>query len=136
LLGAHRTARLGAFAARLNALVHVTDGFTRLRAVLADVGAFGANMSVVRRAAQHEIGAGLADLSAVHHQTEMGRLNVLTARFQTMRRRHLQTGFVAVETIFDALLHLAVHLLHWFSPPFEVRVLIKAACKYLRISCG
>lgn len=105
----HRAAGLGASAARLNAVVHITNGFARLRAIFADVGALGANVRVVRRAAQHEIGADGANLRAVEHQTKMVGSDVFSAHFQAVGRGHAQTGGVARLAVLDALLHLGGH---------------------------
>lgn len=40
-------------------------------------------------AAQHEIGAGLANLRAVQHEPKMPWLEMFSAGFQTMVHRHL-----------------------------------------------
>jgi hypothetical protein len=57
------------------------------------------------RIEQHEMRACAADFSASHHQPEMRGLDVLAARFQTMRHRRPEAGLVAAQTGFDAALH-------------------------------
>jgi len=115
----HFAARFSAFTARLNALFHLADGFARLRARFANVGAFGADVSVMSGAAQHEVGAGLADLRAVHHQAEVIRLSVLATHFQTVAHRFVQAHTMALRAVLDTLLHLLIHVfvIHFFSPP-------------------
>ncbi|CAH1681142.1 hypothetical protein BOSEA31B_15134 [Hyphomicrobiales bacterium] len=56
-----------ATAAGLDAVVHVSYPLAFVGAVVADVGAFGAEMLVVRGADDHDLGAGAADLGASEH---------------------------------------------------------------------
>ena len=63
-------------------------------------------MSVVLRAAQHEVGADRADLRAVEHQLEVIGRNVGAANFEAMRSEMVQTRRVALLAIVDAGLHL------------------------------
>ena len=77
---AHRAAGLGALATRFDAILHIADGFARIGAGITNFGAFGANMWVMIRLAQHEIGAGNTDLRAIHHQLEVLGFKVLAAR--------------------------------------------------------
>ena len=115
---AHRAARLRAFAAGFYAGFHVADRFARIGAGVADFGALGANVPVMVGLAQHEIGAGDADLRAIHYQLEVFWLDVLAARFEAMARLHRQAGRVAVEAVLDALLHLGrkvLHILVWLQ---------------------
>lgn len=50
------------------------------------------------RAGQLKIGRSLADLGTVQHQAQMFGFDVLTAGFQTMVHRGLQTNLVAQAT--------------------------------------
>jgi len=114
----HRTARFGAFAARCNALFHTADLFAGLRASFADVSAFGTNVGAVSRPAQHEVGARLADLRAVHHQAEVSWLGVLAAHFQTMTHRLMQAHAMTIRAVLNALLHPCVHVFVVHFVPF------------------
>ena len=106
LTRAHRAAGLRAFATGFDALLHIADRFARIGAGIANFGALGANVRVMVGLAQHEIGADLTDLNAIHHQREVFRLDVRAAHFEAMVGKHIQTSRVAIEAILDALLHL------------------------------
>ena len=103
---AHRAAGLRAFAAGVNAILHIADGFARIGARITNFSALGANMFVVIRLAQHEIGADLTDLRAIHHQLKVRRLNVFATRFEAMIGLHIKASRVAIEAVLNALLHL------------------------------
>ncbi len=103
---AHRAAALRAFAAGVNAILHIADGFARIGARITNFGALSANMMMMRGLAQHEIGADLTDLRAIHHQLKVRRLDVFAARFEAMIGLHIKARRVAIETVLDALLHL------------------------------
>jgi hypothetical protein len=76
-----------------------------LSAQLADLGADAAGAGVQVRAAQHEVGAGGADLNAVQHQADVVRRRVRTALLQAVGHG-LQADGVAVLAVVDALAHL------------------------------
>jgi len=65
---------------------------------------------------EHEIGRGLANLGAGHHELEMLGLNVLAALLQTVAHRHAQAGRMATQALFDAGSHFGERLLHIASP--------------------
>jgi hypothetical protein len=56
--------------------------------------------------AQHEIGGGLTDLGAVHHEAEMGGFDMLAACFQAMVHGLLQAHTVAAVAGLDTRLHI------------------------------
>ena len=62
------------------------------------------------RPAQHEVGAGLADLGAVHHQPDMVWLGVMSPLLKAVRNR-LQARLMAVAADFDALEHLFIEVM-------------------------
>jgi hypothetical protein len=107
----------------LHALFHIADSFARLGAILANVSALGTDVSMMFGTAQHKIGAGRADLSAVEHEAQVIGSNVGAAHFQAMSRCHAQTGGVARLTILDALLHLSGQMIHsWIFQRFSKSV--------------
>lgn len=93
--GSHFPAAVGTSPALAGAVLHVADLLAGAGAVLADIGALGAGVLVVRRTEQHEVRGGPADLGAGEHQTEMLGLNVLAAGRQAVMRGHAKTGLVA-----------------------------------------
>src|SRR5262245_25433845 len=103
----HRGAALRTAAAGLGAKHHrLVVG--KFRAVVctrdADVGANATRHSMHRRAAQHEIGAGHANLSTVLQQANMLRRGVVAAILEAVRYRR-KTNRVTIETIANAVLH-------------------------------
>jgi hypothetical protein len=66
-------------------------------------------MLVVGRADQHEVGGSSAHLGASHHQTEMGRLDMLAACLQAVVHGRGQAGLIAAQTGLDAAGHFFVH---------------------------
>ena len=101
----HHAAGLSAGAAGRDALFHVAKSLAGGGALFADLGALGADVRVVLRAAQHEVGANGADLRAVEHQLEVVGRNVSAAHFETMRRQMVQASRVTRLTVVDALFH-------------------------------
>ena len=61
-----------------------------------------------------------ADLGARHHQAEMLRLRVLSARFQTMCHSRTEAYLIATQAVIDAAVHLLAKLMHsislWLAP--------------------
>lgn len=57
------------------------------------------------RATQLEICRGLANLGAVHHQTKVFGLDVLSAGFQAVVHSGLQANLMTTRTSFYASLH-------------------------------
>jgi hypothetical protein len=72
------------------------------------------------RIAQHEIGAGLADLGAVGEQADVMRLRKPATLIKTVSQR-LQTDAVTATALFYALLHAAIAMLHRVSLTNEIR---------------
>jgi hypothetical protein len=82
-------------------------------ALLAYFSTDAACLAVEMGTPQHEIGADLADLSAVLQHADVTGLGVLTALLQAITDC-LQADAVAIQTILNTLLHLLAQLLpHW-----------------------
>jgi hypothetical protein len=113
---AHGAAAFGAGAAGLHAGLHATDVLAAFGAPLTNHGAEGAKLRVQLALAQHEIRTGLADLGAVEHQAQMGRLDVFAADLQAMGGGHLQANGVASLAAFDARLEFRGGVGH--KPPW------------------
>jgi hypothetical protein len=87
------------------------NGPARFLACPAELGTRRARDHMIRRAAQHEVGARLAQLSAVEQNADEIDFRVLTAAArETVLKRQRADG-VAVETLLDALLHRIVSVL-------------------------
>lgn len=114
-------AAFSAFAAGIDACLHVADSLAALGAVLANIHAFGADMLGMIAVHQHEMRTGPADLRASEHQAQMLRFNVLAAGFETMVGGCAETGLIALQAFVDAFLHVlrcVVHdLLLWGREP-------------------
>jgi hypothetical protein len=78
----------------------------------ADLGAFAADVLVVRRLDQHEVGAGPADFGAGHHQAKMRGLDVLALGLEAVAHGHAAAGLIAAQAFLDAALHIVRHLMH------------------------
>lgn len=63
-----------------------------------------------RGVSQHEVGAGLTNLSTIQHQSNMSGLCVLSALLQAIGDS-VQASAMAIETGLDTLLHLRTHLM-------------------------
>jgi hypothetical protein len=96
---------LGAGSAGRDTVVHIADLLAIVRASLADFSANLAQAMLEMRAAQLEIGRGLADLGAVHQQSEMGCFDMLSAGLKAVVHGGLQTGLMAVATRINTGLH-------------------------------
>lgn len=92
-------------AAGFNAIRHVTDPLTIIRALGADLCAFATNVAMMFRAYQHEVCSRSTYLATGHHQFEVRRPGVLSAGFETMPHRRRQAFAIAGEAVFDAALH-------------------------------
>lgn len=60
------------------------------------------------RAADHEIGTGLADFSAVHHQSKMAWLHMGAAFLQAMSHGRMKADLMALKTGSNAGRHRGV----------------------------
>jgi hypothetical protein len=107
-LRSHLGAGIGALLANGHALVHFSDRFAIGRTSAAHFRAHSARQAVQIRAAQHEIGARLADLRAVQHQPEVLRFHMLASGFQAVVHRRFKADVVAFETVLDALFHFRI----------------------------
>lgn len=105
--GSHATARLGAAATALGALLHHrvgTEALTVDCALLTNFGADATDLRVKSGVAQHEVGARLTDFGAIKQHPDMGRLRMVAAHFKTMTHS-LETDAVTVQTVVNTLLH-------------------------------
>jgi hypothetical protein len=104
----HGGATFGAAAAGFGATPHlpvrVDVLFAKRSAGIADLGAFGANVHVMRRPTCHEIGTERAHLRAVQQRDQVLGLRVVLAAVKKMGNR-LRADPVALQTVADALLH-------------------------------
>ena len=86
----HLLTGLGAAAAEVSAppqgLVLAGDPLTLLRALTTNLGTDGAGADVIRRSAQHEVGAGGADLRTIEQQADMTGFGVLAPQLEAMVR--------------------------------------------------
>jgi hypothetical protein len=98
-------ATFGAVSTGLDALIHTTDLLAICRACLADFGADLAKTMLKMRAAKLKISRRLADLSAVHDETEVFCNNVLAAGLEAVVHGGLQTDLMAVATSLYTGLH-------------------------------
>lgn len=101
----HFPATLGAISTCLDAFIHTTDFFAAHRACLADFGADGAKTTMKMRAAELEIGRCLAELCAVHQETEVFCLDVLPACFEAVDHGGLQADLMAMAASLYTGLH-------------------------------
>jgi len=109
-LAAKGSARTTSFSAPDHKSV-VAHLFATPGATLTDLCAGAACVNVQFRIAQHEIGAGLADLGAVGEQADVMRLREATTLIKTVSQR-LQADAVTAAALFYALLHAAIAMLH------------------------
>lgn len=110
--GGHFPADLGASPAMLDASLHVADLLAGAGAVLADFGALGTGVLVMRAPEQHEVRGGPADLGAGQHQAEVLGLDMLSTGRQAVGGRHAKAGLVTTEAFVDAGLHLGFCMMH------------------------
>lgn len=61
---------------------------------------------------RHQIGRDVADLNAVHHQTEMLRSHMFAAKLEAFCHGGGEAHGLALETGFDAVLGLLAELVH------------------------
>ena len=108
--GRHALARLLTPSALVGALPHrlVVSGHALavLGARAADLRAHPADPGMHVRATEHEIGAGVADISTIQQEPDVRRLGMSATEFETMIRGG-ETGRMTLETLVDAFLHLA-----------------------------
>jgi hypothetical protein len=110
----HFPARFGAGAARLRTGLHhrvIAHALAVFGALGTDFRAFPAHMRMVRRHSCHKISTRLANLDTVHHQANMRRRSMSPALLQAMANG-FQAGLMTGLTVFNALPHFLVHLLH------------------------
>jgi hypothetical protein len=107
----HLAAGFGAAAAHLSAAAHFRVGVGHLLAVvgaaLADFSTHAARQRMQFRTADHEIGAGAADLGAIGEQPNVIPLRMPATLSQAMLDRG-DADRVTGRTVFDALLHFAL----------------------------
>jgi hypothetical protein len=101
----HLPATFGAGSAGRDTVVHVADLLAIQRAGFADFSANLTNTMLEMRAAQLEIGRGLADLGAVHQESEMRCQDVFPAGLKAVVHRGLQTDLMAVAASINTGLH-------------------------------
>jgi len=108
----HLTAALGAAPAGFGAGQHVRIAACHLlalrRTALAGLGADAAGAGVQRRAAQHEVRAGLAGLGAIEQRGDVLDRGVLAAHAETVVHRR-RADAVAAQARLNTALHLGVH---------------------------
>ena len=105
---AHPPAGVGAAAAGVRAGFHlriVTKPIAVLCAAIAHLRAHRADAAVQWRAAEHKVGARVADGGAVEQQPDVCRLGMLAALPETVRDG-FEAGVVTFLAELDALLHL------------------------------
>ena len=98
------------------AVFHPVQTVATCSAGPADLGAFAANMLVVRGIARHEVERHGADLGAVEHELHMRRLGMFSAHLEAMGHCHRQTHHMAFVTGVHALFHVGVGMRHHSSP--------------------
>jgi hypothetical protein len=99
-------AMLGAFSACLGAIFHSFQLIAAFRTGVANLGTYSTHLSVIVGITQHEIGGRLTNLGAIHHEPEMGGLDVFAACFQTVIHGGLQAHTVTVIAGIDTGLHV------------------------------
>lgn len=82
----------------------IAKAFAIISATLTDDGARPANFGMQDGAAQHKVGARLADFGTVKQEPNMGRLDVHPAHVETVGD-NLQTNVVTLLAQLDTLLH-------------------------------
>ena len=110
--GAHPPAGVGAAAAGVRAGFHlriVTEPIAVLCAAIAHLRTDRADAVMQWRAAEHKVGAGVADCGAVEQQPDVRRFRVLPAVLETVGDR-FEADVVAFLAELDALLHLCAQL--------------------------
>jgi hypothetical protein len=116
LLRRHLATAFGAGAARLDAIVHVSEPLAFAAAVLTDIGTFGAKMLMMGRADDQDMCAGAADFRTCEHELDMRWPGVFSAEFETMGCAHAKADLVAAQTSVDAGLHFRVGMVHGETP--------------------
>jgi len=101
----HLPTTLGAGSAGFDTVIHVADLLAIRRAGFADFGANLAKTMLEMRATQLEISRCLADLGAVHQESEMFCLDVLSSGLKAVVHGGLQAGLMAVATSINTGLH-------------------------------
>ena len=86
--------------------MHVANALTILCTLRADFGALAADVLVMLRTDEHEMGRGSADFSAGHHKPEMLRLGVFATHLQAVVHRSRGAFLVAGQAVVDAGFHL------------------------------
>lgn len=105
-----------AFAAALDAFVHVADLFAAVRTRFTDCRARFAVERVVVAVTAHEINACPASGDAIKHSFDVGLLDVISARGQAVARQHVGTSGLALLATLKALLHRCGGSGHHLSP--------------------
>ena len=97
--------QLSAQSAGLDTIIHIADLLTIHRTGFADFGANLAKTMLEMRATKLEIGRGLAHLGAVHHESEMFCLDVLSYGLKAVVHGSLQADLMAIATSINTGLH-------------------------------
>jgi hypothetical protein len=108
----HTTAGFGTIPACRNAVPHITNSLAVASAFKANLGAFAAQMLVVRRTNKHEMSRGSAYFSACNHKFEMQRLAMLAPGFKAMVHGGTGANAITGKTAIDTLLHFRAELSH------------------------
>jgi hypothetical protein len=103
-LAGHRRATVVAFAAALDAPVHVANLLAAFSASFADLCACVAVVLVKVAVTAHEVDAGVTCGDAIEHQFDVILLNVLASFFQTHAGQHVVENGLAFLAILNAIL--------------------------------
>jgi hypothetical protein len=107
--GRHLPATVGARPAQIGAPLHLLVSLGHRLAMLgtlvADLRTHPAGALMVLRSADHEGGAGGADLGAIHQEPDVALFGMLAPLAQAVRDG-LKTDTVTIRTVLNALLHV------------------------------
>jgi hypothetical protein len=106
----HFPATLCAISTCFDAFIHTIEFLAAQRACLTDFGADLANTTMKMRTTELKIGRCLADLGAVHHETEVFCFNVLSAGLEAVVHGGLQADLMAMATSLYTGLHGLISL--------------------------
>ena len=101
-----------ATSASLDAVFHVPEFLAVRCALVANLGAFFAEMLGVLRIHQHEVCSGAADFCASCHQAKVFRFDMLAACLKAMGHCHAETRLVATQTLLNASRGILVVVTH------------------------
>jgi hypothetical protein len=101
----HFPTTLGTGSTCLDAFIHTAKLLAIHRACLADFGTDFAKTMLKMRVTELKVGRCLANLGAVHQETEVFSFNVLSAGHKTVVHGGLQTDLMAMATSLNTGLH-------------------------------